>query len=68
LNAAVIEARVQRIRPKIMTICAMSVWPAAHYVVAHHAERRGRDEAHRRPMIGGVIRLAFWSMLLYPAI
>jgi Cu(I)/Ag(I) efflux system membrane protein CusA/SilA len=67
LQAAVIEGAVQRIRPKIMTICAILfgllpiMWPT---------NQSGADLMKRiaAPMIGGVITSGVLELLLYPVI
>src|SRR5438034_7551692 len=68
LQAAVLEGAVQRIRPKIMTICAILfgllpiMWSPTH--------QSGADVMKRiaAPMIGGVITSGILELLLYPAI
>ena len=46
LYEAVKEGAVQRIRPKIMTVSATSLWSASHHVVAGHPGWRGCNEAN----------------------
>jgi copper/silver efflux system protein len=68
LQAAVIEGAVQRIRPKIMTVCAILfgllpiMWSPTH--------QSGADVMKRiaAPMIGGVITSGILELLLYPVI
>lgn len=68
LHAAVLEGAVQRIRPKVMTVCAILfgllpiMWSAA--------TQAGADVMKRiaAPMIGGVVTSAVLELLLYPAI
>ena len=48
LRAAIHEGAVQRLRPKIMTVCAILFGLLAHHVVARHANRRRRHETYRR--------------------
>src|SRR5439155_8435584 len=68
LHAAVVEGAVQRIRPKIMTICAILfgllpiMWSPTH--------QSGADVMKRiaAPMIGGVITSGILELLLYPVI
>ena len=68
LNAAVIEGAVQRIRPKIMTICAIlfGLLP----IMWSPATQSGADVMKRiaAPMIGGVITSGILELLLYPVI
>src|SRR6267154_2750081 len=68
LQAAVIEGAVQRIRPKIMTICAIlfGLLP----IMWSPTNQSGADVMKRiaAPMIGGVVTSAVLELLLYPAI
>jgi Cu(I)/Ag(I) efflux system membrane protein CusA/SilA len=68
LQAAVIEGAVQRIRPKIMTICAIlfGLLP----IMWSPTNQSGADVMKRiaAPMIGGVITSGILELLLYPAI
>ncbi len=49
LHAAIIEGAVQRIRPKIMTTCAILFGLLPIMLVAGHSIGCRRDEAHCRP-------------------
>jgi hypothetical protein len=68
LHDAVVEGAVQRIRPKIMTVCAILfgllpiMWSAS--------TQTGADVMKRiaTPMIGGVVTSAVLELLLYPVI
>src|SRR5262249_16582673 len=68
LHAAVIEGAVQRIRPKIMTICAILfgllpiMWSPTH--------QSGADVMKRiaAPMIGGVVTSGVLELLIYPVV
>src|SRR6201982_837426 len=68
LYAAVIEGAVQRIRPKIMTVCAIVfgllpiMWSPAYQAGADVMKRIAT------PMIGGGITSAILNLLIYPAI
>ena len=68
LQAAVIEGAVQRIRPKIMTICAIlfGLLP----IMWSPTTQSGADVMKRiaAPMIGGVITSGVLELLLYPVI
>jgi Cu(I)/Ag(I) efflux system membrane protein CusA/SilA len=68
LQAAVIEGTVQRIRPKIMTICAIlfGLLP----IMWSPTNQSGADVMKRiaAPMIGGVITSGILELLLYPVI
>lgn len=68
LNHAVIEGAVQRIRPKIMTICAIlfGLLP----IMWSPTTQSGADVMKRiaAPMIGGVITSGILELLLYPVI
>src|SRR5262249_11584208 len=68
LYAAVIEGAVQRIRPKIMTVCAIIfgllpiMWSPVYQAGADVMKRIAT------PMIGGVITSAILNLLIYPVI
>src|SRR5437763_14984723 len=68
LRAAVIEGAVQRIRPKVMTICAIlfGLLP----IMWSPTTQSGADVMKRiaAPMIGGVITSGILELLLYPVI
>jgi hypothetical protein len=68
LEAAVIEGAVQRIRPKIMTICAIlfGLLP----IMWSPTTQAGADVMKRiaAPMIGGVITSGILELLIYPVI
>ena len=68
LEAAVIEGAVQRIRPKIMTVCAIlfGLLP----IMWSPTTQAGADVMKRiaAPMIGGVVTSAILELLIYPAI
>src|SRR5438132_13817043 len=68
LHDAVVEGAVQRIRPKIMTVCAIlfGLLPIMWSPVA----QAGADVMKRiaTPMIGGVITSAILELLIYPVI
>jgi Cu(I)/Ag(I) efflux system membrane protein CusA/SilA len=68
LHAAVIEGAVQRIRPKIMTTCAIlfGLLP----IMWSPVTQSGADVMKRiaAPMIGGVVTSGILQLLLYPAI
>jgi Cu(I)/Ag(I) efflux system membrane protein CusA/SilA len=68
LQAAVIEGAVQRIRPKIMTVCAIlfGLLP----IMWSPTNQSGADVMKRiaAPMIGGVVTSAILELLLYPVI
>jgi copper/silver efflux system protein len=68
LFAAVKEGAVQRIRPKIMTVCAIlfGLLP----IMWSPATQAGADVMKRiaTPMIGGVITSAILELLIYPVI
>ncbi|HWB99900.1 MAG TPA: CusA/CzcA family heavy metal efflux RND transporter [Bryobacteraceae bacterium] len=68
LHDAVIEGAVQRIRPKIMTVCAIlfGLLP----IMWSPVTQAGADVMKRiaAPMIGGVVTSAILELLLYPAI
>ncbi len=68
LHDAVVEGAVQRIRPKIMTICAIlfGLMP----IMWSPTTQSGADVMKRiaAPMIGGVITSGILELLLYPVI
>jgi Cu(I)/Ag(I) efflux system membrane protein CusA/SilA len=68
LHAAVKEGAVQRIRPKIMTVCAIlfGLLP----IMWSPTTQAGADVMKRiaAPMIGGVITSAILELLIYPVI
>src|SRR5207302_6906111 len=68
LHAAVMEGAVQRIRPKIMTVCAIlfGLLP----IMWSPALQAGADVMKRiaTPMIGGIITSAILELLLFPVI
>ena len=68
LQAAVVEGAVQRIRPKIMTICTIlfGLLP----IMWSPTTQSGADVMKRiaAPMIGGVITSGILELLLYPVI
>ena len=68
LHDAVIEGAVQRIRPKIMTVCAIlfGLLP----IMWSPATEAGADVMKRiaTPMIGGIVTSAVMELLLYPVI
>jgi Cu(I)/Ag(I) efflux system membrane protein CusA/SilA len=68
LSAAVKEGAVQRIRPKIMTVCAIlfGLLP----IMWSPTTQAGADVMKRiaAPMIGGVITSAILELLIYPVI
>src|SRR5207249_4013371 len=68
LQDAVIEGAVQRIRPKIMTICAIlfGLLP----IMWSPTTQSGADVMKRiaAPMIGGVVTSGILELLLYPVI
>jgi Cu(I)/Ag(I) efflux system membrane protein CusA/SilA len=68
LHDAIIEGAVQRIRPKIMTVCAIlfGLLP----IMWSPTTQAGADVMKRiaAPMIGGVITSAVLELLLYPTI
>ncbi|HEX4645782.1 MAG TPA: efflux RND transporter permease subunit, partial [Verrucomicrobiae bacterium] len=68
LRLAVIEGAVQRIRPKIMTVCAIlfGLLP----IMWSPVTQAGADVMKRiaAPMIGGVVTSAVLELLLYPVI
>src|SRR6185437_9780297 len=68
LYAAVKEGAVQRIRPKIMTVCAIlfGLLP----IMWSPVTQAGADVMKRiaTPMIGGVVTSAILELLIYPVI
>lgn len=68
LEAAIHEGAVQRIRPKIMTVCAIlfGLLP----IMWSPVTQTGADVMKRiaTPMIGGVITSALLELLIYPVI
>jgi Cu(I)/Ag(I) efflux system membrane protein CusA/SilA len=68
LHDSVIEGAVQRIRPKIMTVCAIlfGLLP----IMWSPTTQTGVDVMKRiaAPMVGGVVTSAILELLLYPAI
>ena len=68
LQAAVIEGAVQRIRPKIMTICVIlfGLMP----IMWSPTTQSGADVMKRiaAPMIGGILTSGILELLLYPVI
>ncbi len=68
LRAAVMEGAVQRIRPKVMTICAIlfGLLP----IMWSPTTQSGADVMKRiaAPMIGGIITSGILELLLYPVI
>jgi Cu(I)/Ag(I) efflux system membrane protein CusA/SilA len=68
LHEAVIEGAVQRIRPKMMTICAILLGLLP--IMWSPTTQSGADVMKRiaAPMIGGVITSGILELLLYPVI
>jgi copper/silver efflux system protein len=68
LHDAVIEGAVQRIRPKIMTVCAIlfGLLP----IMWSPATEAGADvmKPIATPMIGGIVTSAIMELLIYPVI
>jgi len=68
LHDAIIEGAVQRIRPKVMTVCAIlfGLLP----IMWSPTTQAGADVMKRiaAPMIGGIVTSAVLELLLYPAI
>jgi Cu(I)/Ag(I) efflux system membrane protein CusA/SilA len=68
LHGAIMEGAVQRIRPKIMTVCAIlfGLLP----IMGSPTTQAGADVMKRiaAPMIGGVVTSAVLELLLYPTI
>jgi Cu(I)/Ag(I) efflux system membrane protein CusA/SilA len=68
LQAAVIEGAVHRVRPKIMTICAILLGLLP--IMWSPTTQSGADVMKRiaAPMIGGVITSGVLELLIYPVI
>src|SRR5437773_3925461 len=68
LHAAVIEGAVGRVRPKIMTVCA--IFFGLLPIMWSPAMQAGADVMKRiaTPMIGGVVTSAILELLIYPVI
>jgi Cu(I)/Ag(I) efflux system membrane protein CusA/SilA len=68
LHDAIIEGAVHRIRPKIMTVCAILFGLVP--IMWSPVTQAGADVMKRiaAPMIGGVVTSAILELLLYPAI
>jgi copper/silver efflux system protein len=68
LHDAIIEGAVQRIRPKIMTVCA--IFFGLLPIMWSPTTQAGADVMKRiaAPMIGGVVTSAILELLLYPTI
>jgi Cu(I)/Ag(I) efflux system membrane protein CusA/SilA len=68
LSAAVKEGAVQRIRPKIMTVCAILFGLVP--ILWSPVTQSGSDVMKRiaTPMIGGIVTSAVLELLLYPVI
>src|SRR5206468_7288894 len=68
LHAAVIEGAVGRVRPKIMTVCA--IFFGLLPIMWSPAMQAGVDVMKRiaTPMIGGVVTRAILELLIYPVI
>src|SRR5213593_379772 len=68
LHAAVMEGAVQRIRPKIMTVCAIlfGLLP----IMGSPTLQAGADVMKRiaTPMIGGIVTSGILELLIYPVI
>ena len=68
LYSAIQEGAVQRIRPKVMTVCAIlfGLLP----ILGSPATQSGADVMKRiaTPMIGGIVTSAMLELLLYPVI
>lgn len=68
LQAAVKEGAVQRIRPKVMTVCAIlfGLLP----ILWSPATQAGADVMKRiaTPMIGGVVTSALLELVIYPVV
>ena len=68
LYAAIQEGAIQRIRPKVMTVCAILfgllpiMWAPAYQAGADVMKRIAA------PMVGGVVTSAVLELLLYPVI
>ena len=68
LRAAIHEGAVQRLRPKVMTACAILVRFAADHVVANHSNRRRRHETHRHADDWRSYYFSLLNLLIYPVI
>src|SRR3989442_5579248 len=68
LHAAVMEGAVQRIRPKIMTVCA--IFFGLLPIMWSPTLQAGPDVMKRipTPMIGGIVTSAVLELLIYPVI
>src|SRR5438445_507677 len=68
LHAAVMEGAVQRIRPKIMTVCAIQFGLLP--IMWSPTLQAGADVMKRiaTPMIGGIITSAILELLIFPVI
>src|SRR5438874_4038108 len=68
LHAAVMEGAVGRVRPKIMTVCA--IFFGLLPIVWSPVTQAGADVMKRiaAPMIGGVVTSAILELLIYPVI
>src|SRR5260370_22986117 len=68
LHDAVIEGALGRVRPKIMTVCA--IFFGLLPIMWSPATQAGADVMKRiaTPMIGGVVTSAFLELLIYPVI
>jgi copper/silver efflux system protein len=68
LHDAVVEGAVQRLRPKIMTVCA--IFFGLLPIMWSPVTQTGADVMKRiaTPMIGGVVTSAILELLLYPVI
>jgi Cu(I)/Ag(I) efflux system membrane protein CusA/SilA len=68
LRAAVEEGAVHRIRPKIMTVCAILIGLLP--IMWSPVTQAGADVMKRiaAPMIGGVVTSAILELLIYPVI
>ena len=68
LREAIIEGAVQRIRPKVMTVCAIlfGLLP----IMWSPTTQAGADVMKRiaTPMIGGIVTSAILELLIYPVI
>src|SRR5438093_6547073 len=68
LHDAVVEGAVQRVRPKIMTVCAILF--GLPPIMWSPVTQAGADVMKRNatPMIGGVVTSAILELLIYPVI
>jgi Cu(I)/Ag(I) efflux system membrane protein CusA/SilA len=68
LHDAVVEGAVQRIRPKIMTVCA--IFFGLLPIMWSPVTQTGADVMKRiaTPMVGGVVTSAILELLLYPVV